>query len=79
MVPYRYMSDSRQSKKADTGTEPPSTLLNLPNGSSFVSQRVNVDIKEIIALSERLLPISNSRPDFIERKKSSAIPVRFVL
>jgi hypothetical protein len=73
------MSDSRQSKKAETVTESPSTLLNLPNGSSFASQRVEVDIKEIIALSEKLLPISNSRPNFIEIKKSSAIPVRFVL
>jgi hypothetical protein len=73
------MSDSRQSKKAETVTESPSTLLNLPNGSSFTSQSVKVEIKEIIDLSEKLLPISNSRPDFIERKKSSAIPVRFVL
>jgi hypothetical protein len=73
------MSDSRQSKKTETVTESPSTLLTLPDGSSFTSQSVKVDIKEIIALSEKLLPISNSRPDFIERKKSSAIPVRFVL
>lgn len=73
------MSDSRQSKTAEAVAESPSPLLNLPNGSSFVSQNVKVDLREIIALSEKLLPIANSRPDFIERKKSSAIPVRFVL
>jgi hypothetical protein len=73
------MSDSRQSKIAEAVAELLDAPVNLPNGSAFASQSVKVDISEIIALSEKLLPISNSRPDFIERKKSTAIPVRFTL
>lgn len=73
------MNDSRRSKIAEAVAQLLDAPVNLPNGSSFTSQSVKVDISEIIALSERLLPMSNARPDFIERKRSSAIPVRFVL
>jgi hypothetical protein len=73
------MSDSQQSKIAEAVAELLGAPVNLPNGSAFASQSVKVGISEIIALSEKLLPISNSRPDFIERKKSTAIPVRFTL
>ena len=79
MVHWKYMSDSRQSKIAEAVTKLLDAPATLPNGSSFGSQSVKVDIKEIIALSERLLPIANARPDTIERKRSSAIPARFVL
>ena len=79
MVPWKYMNDSRPSKIADAVAKLLDAPANLPNGSSCTSLSVKVDISEIIALSERLLPLSNSRADFIERKKASAIPVRFVL
>jgi hypothetical protein len=53
--------------------------IRLPDGACFASESVKVNITEILALSEKLLPISNSRPDFIDRKKATAIPVPLVL
>jgi hypothetical protein len=73
------MNDSRQSQKAKAAAESLGAPVNLPDGSAFTSQSVKVGISEIIALSQKLLPISNSRPDFIERKKAAAIPVGFTL
>lgn len=80
------MSGSQRSKTAESILELLNTPIVLPDGSSVKSPKASrasppsmTDAKEIIELSERLLPILNARPDFIDRKKRSVIPVPFVL
>lgn len=53
--------------------------LEFPDGSGFSSTTVPLDIKQMIALCEKYLPILNSQPDFIERKKREAIRESFIL
>jgi hypothetical protein len=53
--------------------------LNLPDGSCFVSDAPTVPILQMIALSEKFLPILNSHPDFIEKRKKLAIKEAFFL
>ena len=73
------MSESPRSKSEELVHTLLVSPLELPDGASFASIPGTVDIKEMITLSERYLPIINSRPDFIETKIREALDVPFVL
>lgn len=73
------MSESPKSKHEALVHALISSPLELPDGSSFSSVSVRMDIKEMVALSERYLPIVNSQPDFVERKIREAIDAPFIL
>ncbi len=53
--------------------------LELPDGTGFSAVVPNMSVKEMVALSERYLPILNSQPDFIEKKRKAAFGVPFIL
>jgi hypothetical protein len=74
------MSDSPKSPNHDTGIE--SLLrdpISLPDGSQFSSTPIKLTIHEIIALSERYLPILNSDPNFEVKRRETAFDKPFVL
>jgi hypothetical protein len=53
--------------------------LHLPDGASFSSATPRLPAQQMIDLSEKLLPLVNSQPDFIEKRKRLAIEEPFVL
>jgi hypothetical protein len=53
--------------------------LELPDGTGFSAVAPTLSVEEMVALSEKYLPILNSQPDFIEKKRKSAFGVPFVL
>ena len=53
--------------------------LELPDGTAFSAVAPKMTVLEMIALSERYLPILNSRPDFVEKKRKAAFGVPFTL
>ena len=71
------------SESSNSRNEQLKTLLNdplhLPDGSSFSSATPKMTAEQMISLSERLLPLVNSQPDFIEKRKRLAIDKPFVL
>lgn len=73
------MSDSAKSKSEEKVDTIPEKHLELPDGAAFTSRSPKVDILEMIAISERYLPIVNGQPDFVERKIREAITVPFSL
>lgn len=73
------MSESDNSKNRESTDSAIRDPLDLPDGTGFVAVTPRVDIQEMIAMSERYLPILNSRPDFVEKKKRSSIDVPFEL
>jgi hypothetical protein len=74
------MSESQRSSNHDTGIE---RLLkdpiSLPDGSRFSSTPIKLTIYEMIALSERYLPILNSDPNFESKRRETAFDKPFVL
>lgn len=79
MLTSRYMSASSESKTDDLVQRLLANPLHLPDGKSFVSATPKLDVRQMIALSEKYLSIINSQPDFVEKKKRTAIDVPFVL
>jgi hypothetical protein len=73
------MSESPNSKGKQAVEELLSNPLELPDGSSFVSVTPKLPIQHMIALSEALLPVVNSQSDFIQKRRSLAIDMPFVL
>jgi hypothetical protein len=73
------MSDSFRSKADELVEGLLKNPLEFPDGAEFASIAVPLDIKQMVALCERYLPILNSQPDFVERKKREAIREPFVL
>jgi hypothetical protein len=53
--------------------------LRLPDGASFSSATPKMPAQQMIGLSEKLLPLLNSQPDFIEKRKRLALDKPFVL
>ncbi len=53
--------------------------LDLPVERSFSSVAPKLDAQEMAALSERYLPMTNARPDFVERKIRESFDVPFSL
>ena len=74
------MSESQRSSNQDTGIE--SLLkdpISLPDGSQFSSTPMKLTIHEMIALSERYLPILNSDPNFELKRRETVFYKPFVL
>jgi hypothetical protein len=74
------MSESLRSSHHNTGIE--SLLkdpISLPDGSKFSSTPIQLTIHEMIALSERYLPILNSDPDFESKRRETGFDNPFVL
>ena len=74
------MSESQRSSNQDTGIE--SLLkdpISLPDGSQFSSTPMKLTIHEMIALSERYLPILNSGPNFELKRRETVFYKPFVL
>ena len=74
------MSESQRSSNQDTGIE--SLLkdpISLPDGSQFSSTPMKLTIHEMIALSERYLPILNSEPNFELKRRETVFYKPFVL
>jgi hypothetical protein len=78
MVPLSGMSESSNLKNEQIRNLLDNPL-HLPDGESFVSATPRVPVQQMIALSEKLLPLVNSQPDFIETRKRLAIDEPFVL
>ena len=73
------MKDSTNSTNPEWVVELLLDPLNLPEGRDFVSKSIPMTYPQFLELSERYLPSSNSRPDFIERKLERVFKEPFCL
>lgn len=73
------MTESHDSKNKGAMSAVSLAPMEFPSGVSVVSTPPKIDLQEMIALSERYLPMLNAHPDFVEKKKRSVINVPFVL
>lgn len=73
------MSESKKSQGDEIARKLLDNSLELPDGTGFSSIAPKMTVQEMVALSERYLPILNSQPDFIEKKRKAAFGVPFVL
>jgi hypothetical protein len=73
------MNGSASSKSDDIVRRLLDDPLELPDGTGFSAIPAQCSIKEIVAISERYLPLVNSHPEFVERKMRSVIDEPFAL
>lgn len=73
------MSDSKKKSGDEIARALLHEPLELPDGEGFSSVGPQMSVAEMIALSEQYLPILNSAPDFIEKKRKAAFGVPFAL
>lgn len=73
------MNESPKSKHEELLHSLLAIRLDFPDGAAFSSVQLKVRVEEMLALSERYLPISNARPDFVAKKIREAIDAPFSL
>lgn len=74
------MRESQRSSNHDTGIESLLKVpISLPDGSQFSSTPIKLTVHDMIALSERYLPILNSDPNFESKRRETAFEKPFVL
>lgn len=73
------MSDSKKKSGDEIAHSLLQEPLELPDGEGFSSVAPKMSVAEMVALSEQYLPILNSAPDFIEKKRKEAFGVPFAL
>lgn len=73
------MDESSKSKGEEIARKLLEDPLELPDGAGFCSVRPKMAILQMVAISEKYLPILNAQPDFIEKKRKLAFGVPFSL
>jgi hypothetical protein len=59
--------------------EPADSILELPDGSDFVSKHVTLPIDQVIEACEAQLPLVNSDPEFEKKRLYDKVDVPFEL
>ena len=73
------MKNSAESKVPEWVQSLLESPLVLPEDDTFHSVPAQVSFEQILALSEKYLPVVNSRPDFVEMKLARQFNEPFVL
>lgn len=79
MLPLRSMGDSQKKSGDEIARALLQESVELPDGEGFSSVAPKMSVAEMVALSAQYLPILNSAPDLIEKKRKAAFGVPFAL
>jgi|tagenome__1003787_1003787.scaffolds.fasta_scaffold18443490_2 hypothetical protein len=59
--------------------QPDDSILDLPDGSDFVSRHVTLPIDQVLEACEAQLPLVNSDPEFEQKRLRDKVDVPFEL